>query len=127
MALSEYEQRKLDEIERSLHGDDPALATMLDRGTVRRRRRSVSVLVLVAGLVGLMGGVVTALSLPLLGVGISVVGFVAMGVGTWLLVAGRSGPVHSAGAARDGGSAASPSWRTRMAERFQARFEDPGQ
>ena len=34
MALSEYEQRKLDEIERSLHSDDPALATILDSGVV---------------------------------------------------------------------------------------------
>ena len=32
MALSEYEQRKLDEIERSLHSEDPALATILDKG-----------------------------------------------------------------------------------------------
>jgi hypothetical protein len=99
MALSEYEQRKLDEIERSLHGDDPALARILDTGVVRRHRRSVAVVVFVGGLVGLMGGMVTALSLPLLGVMISVVGFAAMGVGAWLLVSGRSGPGHPAGAA----------------------------
>jgi Protein of unknown function (DUF3040) len=79
LALSEYEQRKLDEIERSLHSDDPVLATILDTGVVRRHRRGVAVAVLVGGLVGLMGGMVTALSLPLLGVVISVVGFVAMG------------------------------------------------
>ena len=100
MALSEYEQRKLDEIERSLHGDDPALARILDSGKVRRRRRSVAVVVFVAGLVGLIGGVVAALSLPLLGVVISVVGFVAMGAGTWLLVSGRSGPGRPSGAGR---------------------------
>jgi hypothetical protein len=126
MALSEYEQRKLDEIERSLHSDDPALATILDSGVVRRHRRSVAVVVLMGGLVGLMGGVVTALSLPLLGVVISVVGFVGMGAGAWLLVSGRSGPGHPAGAGRGAGSAGSSSWRARMAERFQARFDDPG-
>jgi hypothetical protein len=97
MALSEYEQRKLDEIERSLHSDDPALATILGSGVVRRRRRSIAVAVFVGGLIGLMGGVVAALSLPLLGVVISVVGFVAMGIGCWLLVSGRSGPGHPAG------------------------------
>ena len=85
MALSEYEQRKLDEIERSLHSDDPALATILDSGLVRRRRRSVAVVVFVGGLVGLLGGVVVALNLPLVGVVISVVGFMAMGAGVGLL------------------------------------------
>ena len=33
MALSEYEQRKLNEIERSLHSDDPALATSWTPGS----------------------------------------------------------------------------------------------
>jgi hypothetical protein len=108
MALSEYEQGKLDEIERSLHSDDPALATILVSGVVRRHRRSVALVVFVGGLVGLLGGMVTALSLPLLGVVISVVGFVAMGVGLWLPVSGRPRPGRTPGAARGKGSAASP-------------------
>ena len=104
MALSEYEQRKLDGIERSLHSDDPALATILDSGVVRRHRRSVAAVIFVVGLVGLLGGAVTALSLPVLGVVISVVGFVAMGVGAGLLMSGRPRTRHPAGAARGAGN-----------------------
>ena len=92
MALSEYEQRRLDEIERTLHSDDPGLATIMDNaGAIRRRRRSVAVVILMAGLVGLVGGVVITLSLPLLGVLTSVVGFGVMVIGAWRLVRfGRS-------------------------------------
>jgi hypothetical protein len=96
MALSEYEQRKLDEIERSLHSEDPALATILDRGMVRGRR-GMAVLVFVGGLVGLTSGVIIALNLPLVGVVVSVAGFVAMGVGAGFLIPGRSGPGRPAG------------------------------
>jgi len=126
MALSEYEQRKLDEIERSLHSDDPGLATILDSGVVRRHRRSVAAVTFVGGLVALSGGAVTALSVPLLGVVISVVGFVAMGVGAGLFLSGRPQARHPAAVGRGAGSAASSSWRTRMAERFKSRFDDPG-
>ena len=63
---------------------------------------------------------------PLLGVVISVVGFVAMGVGAWLLMSGQPRTRHPAEAARGPGSAAPSSWRTRMEERFRARFDDPG-
>jgi hypothetical protein len=126
MALSEYEQRKLDEIERSLHSDDPGLATILDSGVVRRHRRGVAGVIFVGGLVALLGGVVAALSVPVLGVVISVVGFVAMGVGAGLLMSGRPRTQHPAGAARGGGPAASSSWRTRMEARFRGRFDDPG-
>ena len=80
----------------------------------------------VVGLVALLGGAVTALSLPVLGVVISVVGFVAMGVGAGLLMSVRPRTRHPAGAGRGAGSAASSSWRTRMQQRFQSRFDDPG-
>ena len=70
-----------------------------------------------------MGGVVTELSLPLVGVVISVVGFVAMGFGAWLLVSGRPGHGHHAA----GEGSAVSSWRTRMAKLFQARFDGRGQ
>ena len=132
MALSEYEQRKLNEIERSLHSDDPALATILDTGVVGRQRRVVAAVIFVGGLVALIGGAVTALSLPAVGIVLSVLGFVAMGVGTELYFSGRPGNGHPA-AARPGADSPSAriplrrcSWRTRMEERFQARFDDPG-
>ena len=83
-------------------------------------------MIFVVGLVALLGGAVTALGLPVLGVVISVVGFVAMGAGAGLLTSGRSRTRHPAGAGRGAGSAASSSWRTRMLQRFQSRFDDPG-
>ena len=88
MALSEYEQRKLDEIECSLHSDDPALATILDTGVVGRQRRVVAAVIFVGGLVALIGGAVTALSLPVVGIVLSVLGFVAMGVGAGFVCLG---------------------------------------
>ena len=85
MALSEYEQRNLDGIERTLHSDDPRPATITDSGVTWRDRRSVAVVILLSGLVGLVGGVVVTVSLPLLGVLTRVVGFVMMATGAWLL------------------------------------------
>ena len=68
LALSEYEQRKLDEIERSLRSDDPALATILDSEVIRRHRRGDAVVIFVGGLVALIGGAVSTLSPPVFGV-----------------------------------------------------------
>ena len=98
----------------------------MDSGVVRRQRRVVALVVFVGGLVALIGGAVTALSLPAVGIVLSVLGFVAMGVGAGLYVSGRAGNGHPAAAASGAGSPSALSWRTRMEKRFQARFEDPG-
>ena len=74
MALSEYERRKLEEIERSLHRGDPALATILVSGVVRRHRRVVAAVVFAGGLGALVAGAGTAGSLPALVVAMSVGG-----------------------------------------------------
>lgn len=79
MALSEHEQRKLNEIERTLRSDDPGLATIMDSGAIWAHRRTNAVVMLVAGLVGLVGGVVITVSLPLVDVLTSVVGLVVIG------------------------------------------------
>ncbi|MGO4956432.1 DUF3040 domain-containing protein [Luteococcus sp. Sow4_B9] len=61
MALSEQEQRLLDQLEASLTADDPALASTLRGETpqtpARPRRAGGLVLGFVVGLVGLVGGV----------------------------------------------------------------------
>jgi hypothetical protein len=126
MALSEYEQRKLDEIERSLHSDHPTLATILDIGVVRRHRRIVAVAIFVGGFVALMAGAVIAQSLPVLGVVVSVLGFVAMFGGAGSFVSGRLHTRRAAGAGSGAGSHPGPSWRNRMEERFRGRFDRPG-
>jgi hypothetical protein len=94
VALSEYEQRKLNEIERSLHSDDPAVATSWTTGVVRHQRRVIAAVIFVGGVVAPIGGAVTGMSLPAVGIVLSVLGFVAMGVGTGLYVSGRAGNVH---------------------------------
>lgn len=128
MALSEYEQRKLDEMERSLHSDDPALSTILDSGVIRRHRRVGAVLIFVGGLVALVAGAVAAQGLPIIGVVVSVLGFVAMFGGAGLFVAGRrrsrqvvAGPGHG------GASRPELSWRRRLEERFRNRFDQSGE
>ena len=42
MALSEYEQRRLDEIERALHSEDPHFAGAINIGAMLRHRRLVA-------------------------------------------------------------------------------------
>jgi hypothetical protein len=128
MALSEYEQRKLDEIERSLHSDDPTLSTILDSGVILRHRRVAAVLIFVGGLVALVAGAVATQSLPIVGVAVSVLGFVAMFGGAGLFVAGRRHIRQvAAGAGRGAASHPEPSWRKRMEERFRTRFDQPGE
>ena len=128
MALSEYEQRKLDEIERSLHSDDPALSTILDSGVIRRRRRVVAVLIFVGGLVALVAGAVAAQSLPIIGVVVSVLGFVAMFGGAGSFVAGRRRSRQvAAGTGHGRASRPEPSWRRRLEERFRNRFDQSGE
>ena len=128
MELSEYEQRKLDEIERSLHGDDPTLATILDIGVVRRHRRVVAVVTFTGGLVALVAGAVTAQNLPVIGVVVSVLGFVAMFGGAGSFVAGRRRSRQvAAGTGHGRASRPEPSWRRRLEERFRNRFDQSGE
>ncbi len=51
-------------------------------------------MIFVGGVVAPIGGAVTAVSLPAVGIMLSVLGFVAMGVGTGLSVSGRAGNGH---------------------------------
>ena len=122
MALSEYEQRRLDEIERALHRDDPHFAGAINIGAILRHRRLVVAAVGVIGLLALGAGAVLAQGLPVVGVAVSVLGFVAMVAGAWLFLPGRPGSQRNAG-----DTAADPA-RTRWSrreERFRRRFDQP--
>jgi hypothetical protein len=123
MALSEYEQRKLDEIERALHRDDPGFAGTINFATMRRHRRLVAAAVFVVGLLVLVVGAVLAQGPPLVGVAVSVLGFLVMVAGAGLFFSGRPGPEGNSGdtAARHPG----PTGRSRMENRFRRRFERP--
>jgi Protein of unknown function (DUF3040) len=121
MALSEYEQRRLDEIERALHSDDPGFAGSINIGAIRRHRRLVAAMVFVVGLLVLVGGAVLAQDLLLIGVAVSVLGFVVMVAGAGLFV-GHRGPGRTAG---DRGAHPGTTRRSRLEDRFRSRFEHP--
>jgi hypothetical protein len=125
MALSEYEQRKLDDIERSLHSDDPGLGAALGIGTVRGHRPGVAVLIFGIGFVALIVGAITAQSLSVLGVVVSVLGFLMMVGGAGLFASGRPRPTRHARVGGGASPAPEPSWRNRMQERFRGRFDHP--
>jgi len=122
MALSEFEQRKLDEIERALHRDDPGFVSAINMGAMRRHGRFVAAVVFVVGLLALVAGVVLAQGLPLVGVAVSVLGFVVMVAGAGLVVSGRPGTGGNAG---DAGAHRGSTRRSRMEDRLRHRFDHP--
>ena len=76
------------------------------------------------GLLALVAGAVLAQGLPAVGVAVGVLGFVAMVVGAWLFLSGRSGSQKDpADTAAELGRAR---W-SRREERFRRRFDQPDQ
>ena len=124
MALSEHEQRLLEQIERALYAEDPKFASTVRGGRLRkptRRRRLQGVALFVVGLVLLVVGV----AVPQLWLGnfpvLSVVGFLMMLGGAVLTVTS----VGSGAQAQDAKPAEPDKNRFtgRMEERFRRRFE----
>ena len=90
MPLSEDDQRRLEEIERGLQRDDPKFAAgqSLDRLQQRRRMIAAGVVVLI-GVVLLVVGLVLTNAAPVVGVFISVSGFLFMVGGAAVLIRRR--------------------------------------
>jgi len=84
MALSEHEQRQLDEMESALLRDDPNFAASVSIDRVRRRRRFTGATVFVLGMVVLVAGLVATAGNVLAGVLISTAGLTMM---VWIAVA----------------------------------------
>ena len=78
MALSEDEQRSLDEMETALRRDDPEFVASVSINRVRRRRRTVLAVVFLVGMVILIGGLVTTAGNVTVGVVITLVGVLMM-------------------------------------------------
>ena len=88
MKLSHHEQRILDEIQQRVQAQDPEFFASMT-GSRRPRGRSVGgSVILMSGLVTLMLGAVLAQASPGWGVVTSLVGFLAMCCGAWLLCSG---------------------------------------
>ncbi|MHA7154921.1 DUF3040 domain-containing protein [Arthrobacter sp. TMN-50] len=80
MALSEHEQRLLDQLEQQLHADDPKFASSMASSTQRSlstRRIVIGALMAVAGILVLLLGVANQIIL------VGVAGFLVMGAGVY--------------------------------------------
>lgn len=89
MALSEGEQRRLDEIERGLLTEDPGFAATITISRVRRHRTVLAGLVFLVGMLALVAGLVATDAALWVGVTISVLGIAAMAVGAMLYLRPR--------------------------------------
>ncbi|HEY5115484.1 MAG TPA: DUF3040 domain-containing protein [Mycobacterium sp.] len=78
MALSNDEQRTLDEIERALRDDDPTFADTVTFDHLRRHHAIVGGLVFLLGLMVLVVGEIASQAQLAVGVIVSVGGFVSM-------------------------------------------------
>lgn len=122
MALSEHEQRMLDQIEQALFDDDPKFAQSVNPARIRRRRPVLAVSLFLAGLAALISGAMIAtLWIFALGVAVTVIGFMLMVTGVGLFVYGQPGGA-SGGTAKSTPPVAS-SLSNRMEERLRRRFE----
>lgn len=132
MPLSEYEQRMLQQMEQQLRSDDPKLAsTLAERPRLNARRLLAGVLLVVAGLGLLVGGVAIG---DVLGVVVGVLGFGAMLGGVLLTFSrtSRPGTPGSGGSGGGGGKAprrSGPSgggFMQRQQDRWDRRREQGG-
>jgi DUF3040 family protein len=84
--LSGEEQRKLDEIERSLSRDDPKFAAKVTVDRVRRSRLRIAGSLLVLGAVVIVVGLIVTLGIVAVGVVIVVAGLLTLAGGGVLLM-----------------------------------------
>jgi len=122
--LSEHEQRLLEQMERALYAEDPKFASSLRSAGPRpgnRRKAAIGVLTALVGVALLVTGAATSI------VVVGVLGFLAMLVGTFLVVTTlRVGPETEAPAP---GQPAKPAkapktgFMDRVEERFRKRRE----
>lgn len=129
MPLSEHEQRLLDQIERALYAEDPKFASSY-RSTDLRRHYSRRIVrcgfLFLAGVLMLLAGVITRLTV------VGVLGFVVMlaalvlGVTAWQRLTGNRDGAPAARRPMAGSRPRRVSWKTRLEERWQRRWDDRG-
>ena len=85
MPLSEDEQRRLDEMERALRRDDPKFAAGQYIERIWLRRTVAAGATALTGMVLLVAGIITTQAILVLGVIVSVIGFLSTVVGAALI------------------------------------------
>lgn len=121
MALSEQEQRLLEQLEASLKADDPKLADTLSGTTqikVHRRRAAIAGLVFVAGVIVLLVGVQVHPAVSIAGF-LLMLGGALVGVSSWQRVAGDGAPPSRPG---PGGPRVSPSSNQEFMDKLEERW-----
>jgi hypothetical protein len=130
--LSEHEQRLLEQIEQSLYAEDPKFARSWrtkDPGTVRRHTLVRAAVLFVAGLAGLLAGVILLNSSTVAGIALGTAGFLLMLGAAWYSLSTRQRVRGQAGAtttARPRGPRPRRSLSARLEERWERRQEDNG-
>ena len=120
MPLSEHEQRLLEQMERALYAEDPKFASSLRSAGPRpgsRRKAAVGVLTALVGVALLITGAATSI------VVVGVVGFLAMLLGTFLVITTlRAQPeAASAPSAKPAPKPQKAGFMDRVEERFRKR------
>lgn len=121
VALSDHEQKLLEQMEQALASEDPKLASTLRTPSLRVRTPKNLVLALVAvvaGIAGLIAGVAT--QLPPLGI----VGFVAIVAGLSILVTGAGSAATAVKAAKQNPTKNKSSFMQGLEERWDRRNND---
>ena len=123
MALSEQEQKRLDQLEASLLADDPKFADTL-RGApqfrVQRRRAALAGLVFMIGLAALVLGVQVQPA-------ISIAGFIMMltaaitGISAWSRVEGQEEPKHPSSRSGHPSASSGTDFMNKLEERWRKR------
>lgn len=90
MGLSERDLRVLDEMERDLGTSDPGMILRMSRRHAHLGRAALMVATLIVGVGALFAGAALAGSLLIVGVLVSVAGFVLMVGASWQLCFGRT-------------------------------------
>ena len=124
MPLSDHEQRLLEQIERALYAEDPKFASTVRSTDLRhyhRRRVLRGAIVCLLGLAAVVGGAVAGyVALAVIGAIVAVLG-VVLTVSAWRRMTQGDLLAH---ARRARAKSARPSFRARMEERWQRRWDD---
>lgn len=118
MALSDHEQKLLEQMEKALANEDPRLvSTLRNPGIAVRTPKHIlfAVVGIVAGIAGLLAGVIT--KVPPLGI----VGFVAIVAGLTAIVSGASASALKNVSAKQSGPRKKSSFMQGLEERWDRR------
>lgn len=139
MALSEHEQRTLDEIESALYADDPNFGSSVRKnfgstgepGSFALNARGIAILLI--GILLLLGGMMAS-QISVWFVALSVLGFVAIVAAGVMMFSSEKKKtnvvsitdVPRRGSASPGKQSGNNGFGDRMEDSFRRRFEDPG-